>query len=186
MKVDLVMSVEVGCASRAIRSTRPRDHVSDCGSSHRRGRESGRLVGVVTDRDICVAAYMKGRPLPAIPIAEVMAKRVVPCRASDDLQAEEAMRKAQVHCRSPMRPAPGRSPVAGGHRPRDGRGRTPEVTPRGRRDARGDQNRARSRRRRAKTKCRIAFREAMAGSSEAGGAAPNLRRWTTISARRFC
>ena len=70
---------------------------------------------------------MKGRPLGAIPIAEVMAKRVVSCRASDDPggrrgHAPGAGAPAAGHrC---VR-APGRSPVAGGHRPRHGAAAVP-------------------------------------------------------------
>jgi CBS domain-containing protein len=58
----------------------------------------GGVVGVITDRDICVAAYTKGRLLTEIPIAEAMAKRVVSCRAADELKAaEQVMRQAQVY-----------------------------------------------------------------------------------------
>jgi CBS domain-containing protein len=37
----------------------------------------GRLAGVVTDRDICMAAYTQGRPLASIPITTAMARGVV-------------------------------------------------------------------------------------------------------------
>ena len=61
-------------------------------------RESGKVVGVITDRDICIAAYTRGRPLAQIPIDEAMAKRVHACRASDDVSAaERTMQQAQVH-----------------------------------------------------------------------------------------
>ena len=39
--------------------------------------DSGRVVGVVTDRDICMAAYMQGLPLNAIPAATAMAKELI-------------------------------------------------------------------------------------------------------------
>ena len=32
---------------------------------------AGHVVGIVTDRDICMAAYFQGRPLSAIPLANV-------------------------------------------------------------------------------------------------------------------
>jgi CBS domain-containing protein len=34
----------------------------------------GKLVGLVTDRDVCMAAYTQGAPLHTIPVASVMAK----------------------------------------------------------------------------------------------------------------
>src|SRR5258705_12398754 len=101
MKVDLVMSKAVGgcLASDSLNEAARIMWERDCGIVPIvENRERRRLVGVVTDRDICVAAYTKGRALEAIPIAEVMAKRVVSCRASDELHAAEAaMRQAQVH-----------------------------------------------------------------------------------------
>jgi CBS domain-containing protein len=61
-------------------------------------RASQRVVGVVTDRDICMAAYTKGRSLDQIPLRELMSTEVRSCRASDDVgEAEQAMRRAQVH-----------------------------------------------------------------------------------------
>ncbi len=101
MKVDSVMSKDVGrcLPSDSLNEAARIMWERDCGIVPIvESPESGRLVGVVTDRDICVAAYTKGCALTAIPIAEVMAKRVVSCRASDELRAaEEAMRQAQVH-----------------------------------------------------------------------------------------
>jgi len=62
----------------------------------RRGDQ--KLAGVLMDRDICIAAYTTGQALKQIPIQQVMAKGVVCCRASDEVDAaERAMRQAQVH-----------------------------------------------------------------------------------------
>lgn len=56
-----------------------------------------RVVGMLTDRDICMAAYTQGRLLSAIPVAAAMSKQVVSCRPADDLAAaQRAMQKAQV------------------------------------------------------------------------------------------
>jgi CBS domain-containing protein len=101
MKVESVMSVDVGCClpSETLNEAARIMWERDCGIVPIvASGEAGRLVGVVTDRDICVAAYMKGQPLGAIPIGAVMAKRVVSCRASDEVKAaEQLMRRAQVH-----------------------------------------------------------------------------------------
>jgi CBS domain-containing protein len=60
--------------------------------------EDGRLAGVVTDRDICMAAYTQGLPLNAIPVTTAMAGNVVSIHADDLIErAEELMRDHQVH-----------------------------------------------------------------------------------------
>ena len=56
-----------------------------------------RVVGVITDRDICMAAYIQGKPLSAISIASIGAKSVVAVRPGDSAQdAEALMQKHQV------------------------------------------------------------------------------------------
>jgi CBS domain-containing protein len=60
--------------------------------------EDGRLVGVVTDRDICMAAHFHGTSLRDIPIVEVMTRDVYACGPDDDLtEAEQLMSMRQVH-----------------------------------------------------------------------------------------
>lgn len=44
-----------------------------------------RVVGIVTDRDICMGAYTQGKPLGEIPISSVCGSTVVTCRADDTL-----------------------------------------------------------------------------------------------------
>ncbi|HTV21870.1 MAG TPA: CBS domain-containing protein [Polyangiaceae bacterium] len=59
--------------------------------------EAGKLVGIITDRDICMAAYTQGRPLTAIAIRDVMPHHVHTCRSSDTLErAASLMADAQV------------------------------------------------------------------------------------------
>ena len=47
------------------------------------GNGRARVVGMLTDRDICMAAYTQGRALPEIPVASAMSKRVCSCRPTD-------------------------------------------------------------------------------------------------------
>lgn len=55
------------------------------------------IVGMITDRDICMAAYTKGCPLHAIPVADTMAKQVFSCHAEDSLGvAEHLMSDKQI------------------------------------------------------------------------------------------
>jgi CBS domain-containing protein len=57
----------------------------------------GRVVGMITDRDICMAAYTQGSPLWGIPVSSAMARQIHGVRESDDLEAVEAlMRRTRV------------------------------------------------------------------------------------------
>ena len=47
--------------------------------------EEGRLVGVVTDRDVCMGAYTQGKVLSAIRVGEVMSKGLTTCTPSTDI-----------------------------------------------------------------------------------------------------
>ena len=55
------------------------------------------VVGMITDRDIAMAAYTKGRLLSSIKVGDVMSSEVQSCNENDDLEvAEETMRRFQV------------------------------------------------------------------------------------------
>ncbi|MDF1561876.1 MAG: CBS domain-containing protein [Deltaproteobacteria bacterium] len=57
----------------------------------------GRLVGMVTDRDVCMSAYFAGRDLSSIPLARAMSRDVVTCRADEELEViEERMGTHQI------------------------------------------------------------------------------------------
>jgi CBS domain-containing protein len=69
----------------------------DCGIVPVVDNES-RLVGVITDRDICMAALFRNQPLSDIQISSVMASEVSTCRPEDPLiDAEHLMSQRQVH-----------------------------------------------------------------------------------------
>jgi CBS domain-containing protein len=51
--------------------------------------DDGRLAGVVTDRDICMAAYTQGQPLHAIPVTTAMASNVLVGRADEAIEDAE-------------------------------------------------------------------------------------------------
>jgi CBS-domain-containing membrane protein len=58
----------------------------------------GRLTGMLTDRDICMAAYTQGKPLRDIPVNAVMTTNVLACHIDDSLDtAVQLMREGQVH-----------------------------------------------------------------------------------------
>src|SRR5262245_6899704 len=59
--------------------------------------DSGQLVGIVTDRDACIAAYMQSQPLHAMPVWIAMSKHVVTCKPDDqDAAVATLMAKHQV------------------------------------------------------------------------------------------
>lgn len=59
--------------------------------------DAGTLVGAITDRDICMAAYTQGLPLHSIYVASAMAKRIFASSASDPVStAAQLMRDKQV------------------------------------------------------------------------------------------
>ena len=56
-----------------------------------------RVLGMITDRDACMAAYTQDRRLSEIKVASAMSKRVHACRPTDDVKkVEEMMRSEQV------------------------------------------------------------------------------------------
>jgi CBS domain-containing protein len=58
---------------------------------------AGTVVGMITDRDICMAAYTRGERLAQMNVGSVASRHVVTVREDEGLQrAEELMRDAQV------------------------------------------------------------------------------------------
>lgn len=56
------------------------------------------LVGVLTDRDLCMATYTQGRPLSEIPVTAVMARMLRTIKPDDTLAtAMGVLQQAQVH-----------------------------------------------------------------------------------------
>ena len=68
----------------------------DCGTIPVVDHE-GRLAGMITDRDICMAAYTQGLPLQAIPVTSAMTRYALACHLDDSVNtAEELMREGQI------------------------------------------------------------------------------------------
>jgi CBS domain-containing protein len=87
MKVEQLMT-------RNVQTCRADDHLNqaaqimwehDCGVVPvvASGNGAARIVGVLTDRDICMAAYTQGRSLQDIRVASAMSQQVCSCRPSD-------------------------------------------------------------------------------------------------------
>ncbi len=70
------------------------DH--DCGVVPVVDRDN-RVIGMITDRDVAVAAYTQGRALWEIPVSTAMAKKVHGVEPTDSLEmVEELMRRVHV------------------------------------------------------------------------------------------
>jgi CBS domain-containing protein len=93
--------------SRTVQSCAPEDSLKeaaqlmwdhDCGCLpvvHHNG--AARIAGVITDRDICMCALFRGRPLRELRVADAMSSRVRTCRSTDRLsEAETIMREARI------------------------------------------------------------------------------------------
>jgi CBS-domain-containing membrane protein len=70
--------------------------------------EDARVVGMLTDRDICMAAWTQGRPLAELTVPSAMSCKVIACKCGDRVEdVEELMRQHQVR-RVPVLDADGR------------------------------------------------------------------------------
>lgn len=60
--------------------------------------EHARIVGMITDRDICMAAYTRGEPIKTISVLATMSKHPTTCSEDSELREVEAlMRGHQIH-----------------------------------------------------------------------------------------
>ena len=109
MRVKDVMTSNVSC----VRSSEPLSAAAklmwdcDCGAIPVVD-ESSKVIGVITDRDICMSCWSQDRAPGAIQISESMSKELYCCTPEDSLaDAEKLMRSKQVR-RLPMTDKQGR------------------------------------------------------------------------------
>jgi CBS domain-containing protein len=61
------------------------------------GNGASRIVGLITDRDICMHALFQGKSLRELRVGDAMSQQVLSCRPHDSVtEAEATMRKAQI------------------------------------------------------------------------------------------
>jgi len=61
------------------------------------GDDVNRVVGVITDRDICMSALFRGQPLKDLHVADAMARNLLACRPGDSLaDVETTLRHARI------------------------------------------------------------------------------------------
>ena len=98
MKVQDLMTCDVQCCH-------PEDDLGraaqimwdeDCGIVPVVSSDGG-VAGVITDRDVCMAAWSRGLPLSAIRVLETMAREILACSPEDELDAAMlVMRRGRV------------------------------------------------------------------------------------------
>jgi len=64
--------------------------------------DEGRVIAMITDRDICMAALMRDRAPSAIPVSEVMSRDLQFCGPDDNVSAAEQMMRAHQVRRIPI------------------------------------------------------------------------------------
>lgn len=79
----------------------------DCGCVPVVG-DGRRLVGMVTDRDACMAALLNGRALHELRVGAVMSKDIATCKPSDDLSVAQAVMRMKRVRRLPVVDGEGR------------------------------------------------------------------------------
>jgi CBS domain-containing protein len=67
-----------------------------------------RVVGMITDRDICMSAWMRAQPVVRLTVADAMCRQVAECSPGDEVvNALAILRERQVH-RLPVTDSRGR------------------------------------------------------------------------------
>jgi len=100
MRVEQIMTKQVKSCGRDDTLDRAAQLMwdSDCGCLPVcAGNGANRVVGVITDRDICMSALFKGKALRELHVADTMAQQLQLCRPGDSLaDAEKTMRQARI------------------------------------------------------------------------------------------
>jgi CBS domain-containing protein len=74
----------------------------DCGAVPVVDPANDELVGIITDRDICIATWSRDLPPSAIRVSEAMTNQVVTCLATDTVAAVENLMRAKQVRRIPV------------------------------------------------------------------------------------
>jgi len=109
MKVQDLMTTDVGTC-RAFDGAHRGAQIMwerDCGAVPVLDQE-GRVVAMLTDRDLCMAAMTQARALSEIRVSSAMSRNLWACRSEDDLSQAEAVMRAHKVRRLPVGDAEGK------------------------------------------------------------------------------
>lgn len=62
----------------------------------------GEPIAMITDRDICMACYIQGRPPGELSVSSAMSMRIVTCRADEAVATAESLMRTQQVRRLPI------------------------------------------------------------------------------------
>ena len=99
MKVENIMSTEVFCvgSAQSLNDAAQLMWEHNCGSAPVVD-EDNQMVGMITDRDIAMAAYINGGSLSSIPVSVAQSKEIVCCKSDDEVDdIQYKMRTHQLH-----------------------------------------------------------------------------------------
>ena len=96
MKVQEICTLKVKSCGRQTSAADAADLMweADCGALPVVD-EGGRVVGVVTDRNICMALALTGQPAADLPVRSLLSPIVHTCRPSDEVR--DALRMMRLH-----------------------------------------------------------------------------------------
>lgn len=102
MKVKDIMTSDVKCCGLDTNLAAAAKIMweGDCGAIP--VTDDGKVVGVITDRDICIAGATRSRAEGEIPVRDVISKTVYACAPSDDVRAALETMKTQRVRRLPV------------------------------------------------------------------------------------
>ena len=103
MKIEDIMT-------RDVKTCRPGETLADAARimwDHDCGcvpvvNQRNEVIGMLTDRDVCMAAYTQGRPLVDIPVKDAMSRNVFGVGPGDTIELAEAMMKRHQIRRLPV------------------------------------------------------------------------------------
>lgn len=109
MKVKDIMTVNAKACKRTTNLAEVAGAMweKDCGILPVVAKER-KVVGLITDRDVCMAAATKHRPLSNITVEEVITGKVYSCRPADDVKSALATMKEHKVRRLPVTDDDGR------------------------------------------------------------------------------
>lgn len=104
MDVQKIMTTNVSCVrSGDTLSTATRVMWDcDCGAVPVVDPANEEVVGIITDRDICIATWSRNLPPSDISVSEAMSCEVVTCLATDSVASVEAVMRAKQVRRVPV------------------------------------------------------------------------------------
>jgi CBS domain-containing protein len=103
MKVGQLMTIDVRCChpGDTLQTAAAKMWEFDCGSIPVTG-ENGHVVGMLTDRDVCMATMLNNARPADITVEQAMSREVHTCRTNDTIEAAEKLMEVYQIRRLPV------------------------------------------------------------------------------------